>query len=42
MRSYAEVHVKVCIKGHVVIIHGITCASNGSIDDSVTYGTEIC
>ena len=25
MRSYTKVHMKICIKGHIIIIHGITC-----------------
>ena len=48
MRSYTKVHVKMFIKGHIIIIHGITCVSNDIIDDvikfakfSVADGTEI-
>ena len=28
MRSCTKVHVKFFIKGHIIIIHGITCVSN--------------
>ena len=48
MRSYTKVHMQIFIKGHIIIIHGITCVSNGIIDDvikfekfSVADGSEI-
>ena len=50
MRSYTKVHAAcdVFTKGHIIIIHGITCVSNNIIDDvikfakfSVADGTEI-
>ena len=40
MRSYAEVHVKVFIKGHIIIIHGIACVSNDSIDDVIKFACK--
>ena len=35
MRSYTKVHMKICIKGHIIIIHGITCVSNDIINDAI-------
>ena len=36
MRSYADVYV-IFIKGHIIIIHGITCFSNDIIDDVIKF-----
>ena len=48
MCSYTKVHMQFFIKGHIIIIHGITWVSNDSIDNVIKYakfsvadGTEI-
>ena len=49
MRSYIKVRVIFFfIKGHIIIIHGITCVSNDIVDDIIKFakfcvadGTEI-
>ena len=35
MRSYTKVHAKLLMKGHIIIIHGITYDSNDIIDDVI-------
>ena len=30
-------HMKFFIKGHIIIIHGITCVSNDIIDDVIEF-----
>ena len=37
MRSYMKVHVNFFIKGHIIIIHGITCVSYDIIDDIIKF-----
>ena len=37
MRSYTEVHVKIFIKGHIIIIHCITSVSYDNIDDVIKF-----
>ena len=37
MRSYTKVHMKICIKGHIINIHGITCVYNGIINDVIKF-----
>ena len=38
MRSYTKVHMKICIKGYIIIIHGITCVCNDIINDVIKFG----
>ena len=37
MRSYTKVHMKICIKRHIIIIHGVTCVSNDIIKDVIKF-----
>ena len=34
---HTKVHMKIYIKGHSIIIHGITCVSNNIINDVIKF-----